>query len=110
METFEGSDPSSMHIVVDTLLAIQGLENFKILRQNTPYESSGTSMLQTPNYHYFEGDNYHRTEIPCFYFDVDTNVFYRFIYEGMLLQCTSKAEALFREAYEGVCGAHQPGP
>ncbi|ONK57061.1 uncharacterized protein A4U43_C10F16210 [Asparagus officinalis] len=47
-----------------------------------------------------------------FYYDSTTKMLYRRSYDGLLLRCLSKAEAqeAIREAHDGVCGAHQPGP
>ncbi|KAJ6850213.1 uncharacterized protein M6B38_265620 [Iris pallida] len=40
------------------------------------------------------------------------HMLYRRSYDGLLLRCLSenKAKQILREAHDGVCGAHQPGP
>ncbi|XP_020255943.1 uncharacterized protein LOC109832885 [Asparagus officinalis] len=47
-----------------------------------------------------------------FYYDSTMKVLYHRSYDNMLLRCLSKTEAqeALREAYDGACGAHQPGP
>jgi len=37
---------------------------------------------------------------------------YRRLYDDILLRCLSNSEAqeVLKEAHDGICGAHQPGP
>ena len=47
----------------------------------------------------------------CFYYDLTLKTLYRRSYDSVLL-CCSNSEALevLKEAHDGICGAHQPGP
>ncbi|KAJ6828056.1 uncharacterized protein M6B38_364800 [Iris pallida] len=47
-----------------------------------------------------------------FYYDTATKTLYRRSFDGLLLRCLSNEEAAeaLREAHDGTCGAHQPGP
>ena len=48
----------------------------------------------------------------CFYYDLIVKTLYHRSYDGILLYCLSNSEAqeVLKEAHDGVCGAHQPGP
>ena len=47
-----------------------------------------------------------------FYYDLTLKTLYRRSYGGVLLRClsNSKAQQVLKEAHNGICGAHQPGP
>ena len=47
-----------------------------------------------------------------FYYDPTLKTLYRRSYDGILLCCLSNSEAqeVLKEAHDGICGAHQPGP
>jgi len=47
-----------------------------------------------------------------FYYDPIVKTLYRRSYDGILLRCLSNSEAqeVHKEAQDGICGAHQPGP
>ena len=47
-----------------------------------------------------------------FYYDPTVKTFYRRSYDSILLHCLSNSEAqeVLKEAHDGICGAHQPGP
>ena len=47
-----------------------------------------------------------------FYYDLTLKTLYRRSYDGILLRCLSNLEAqeVLKEAHDGICGAHQPGP
>ena len=47
-----------------------------------------------------------------FYYDPIVKTLYRRSYDGILLRCLSNSEAqeVLKEAHDGICGAHQPGP
>jgi len=49
---------------------------------------------------------------PQFYYDLEVKILYRRSYDVVLLRCLSNSEAkeVLKEAYDGICGAHQPGP
>jgi hypothetical protein len=53
-----------------------------------------------------------KRKAPQFYYNAITQTLYRRSYDGILLRYLSKKEAreMLKEAYEGTCGAHQPGP
>jgi len=46
-----------------------------------------------------------------FYYDPTVKTLYRHSYDGILLRCSyiSEAQEVLREAYDGICEAHQPG-
>jgi len=48
----------------------------------------------------------------CFYYDPIVKALYRRSYDDILLRylSNSKAQEVLKEALDGVCGAHQPGP
>jgi len=47
-----------------------------------------------------------------FYYDPIVKTLYRRSYDGILLLCLSNSEAqeVLKEAHDGICRAHQPGP
>jgi len=47
-----------------------------------------------------------------FYYDPIVKTLYRRSYDSILLRCLSNSEAqeVLKEAHDGICGAHQPGP
>ena len=47
-----------------------------------------------------------------FYYDPTLKTLYRRSNDGILLRCLSNSEAheVLKEAHDGICGAHQPGP
>jgi len=47
-----------------------------------------------------------------FYYDPIVKTLYRHSYDGILLRCLSNSEVqeVLKEAHDGICGAHQPGP
>jgi len=47
-----------------------------------------------------------------FYYDAVVKTLYRRSYDDILLRCLSNLEAqeVTKEAYDGICGAHQLGP
>ena len=53
-----------------------------------------------------------RRKAPRFYYNVIMRSLYRRSYDGILFQCLSYKEAqeVLKEAHDGTCGAHQPGP
>jgi len=53
-----------------------------------------------------------RRKAPKFYYNAVTRTLYRRSRYGILLHCLSNKEAqeTLKEAHDGMCGAHQPGP
>ena len=53
-----------------------------------------------------------RRKAPKFYYNAITRTLYRRSHDGILLRCLSQKEAqeILKEAHDGICGAHQPGP
>ena len=53
-----------------------------------------------------------RRKAPKFYYNAITRTLYRRSHEGILLRCLSQKEAqeVLKEAHDGMCGSHQPGP
>ena len=53
-----------------------------------------------------------RRKAPKFYYNAVTRTLYRRSHDGILLRCLSPKEAqeILKEAHDGMCGAHQPGP
>ena len=53
-----------------------------------------------------------RRKAPKFYYNAITRTLYRRSHDGILLRCLSQKEAreILKEAHDGMCGAHQPGP
>ena len=53
-----------------------------------------------------------RRKAPKFYYNAITRTLYRRSHDGILLRCLSQKEAqeVLKEAHDGMCGAHQPGP
>ena len=47
-----------------------------------------------------------------FYYDLIEKILYRCSYDGILLRClsNSKTQEVLKEAHDGICGVHQPGP
>ena len=47
-----------------------------------------------------------------FYYDPIVKTLYRRSYDSILLHCLSNSEAqeVLKEAHDGICGDHQPGP
>jgi len=47
-----------------------------------------------------------------FYYDPVVKTLYHRSYDGILLRCLSNSEPreVLKEAHNGICGAHQPGP
>ena len=53
-----------------------------------------------------------KRKAPRFYYNAISRTLYRRSYDGILLRCLSRKEAqeALKEAHDGTCGAHQPGP
>ena len=53
-----------------------------------------------------------RKKAPKYYYNAITRTLYRQSHDGILLHCLSQKEAheVLKEAHDGMCGAHQPGP
>ena len=53
-----------------------------------------------------------RRKAPKFYYNAITRTLYHRSHDGILLRCLSPKEAqeISKEAHDGMCGAHQPGP
>ena len=53
-----------------------------------------------------------RRKAPKFYYNAISRTLYRRSHDGILLRCLSSKEAqgVLKEAHDGTCGAHQPGP
>jgi len=53
-----------------------------------------------------------RRKAPRFYYNAITQILYHRSHDGILLHCMSyeKAQEALKEAHDGMCGAHQPGP
>jgi len=49
---------------------------------------------------------------PKFYYNAITRILYSRSHDGILLHCLShkKAQEILKEAHDGMCGVHQPGP
>lgn len=59
-----------------------------------------------------EGKANIRQRAPCFNFNEAAGILYYRSYDGVLLRCLDKNEALAmqKEIHKGICGAHQLGP
>ena len=53
-----------------------------------------------------------KRKAPRFYYNAVMRTLYHRSYDGILLWCLSRKEAqeALKEAHDGTCGAHQPGP
>jgi len=53
-----------------------------------------------------------KRKAPKFYYNAITRTLYRRSHDGILLSCLSQKESkeVLKEAHDGMCGAHQPGP
>jgi len=51
-------------------------------------------------------------KVPKFYYNTITRTLYHRLYDRILLHCLlhKKAQEALKEAHDGMCGAHQPGP
>ena len=53
-----------------------------------------------------------RRRAPRFHYNPEVKMLYRRSLDGVLIRCLSQSEGLevIKEAHDGICGAHQPGP
>ena len=81
-------------------------------RTNQPLFDKRTPVYPDNNRLLFKVGRSIRRRSLHFYYDPTLKTLYRRSYDGVLFRCLSHSEAreALKEAHDGICGAHQPGP